>query len=169
MALLKQELQLETVIVGLGEMQVSKNSSVVLACLGLVSCIGVCAYDPVSKVAGMAHIVLPSSEGRDAGKSPKYADTAIPALVDEMCKIGANERRLIVKISGGAQMSTGAGSSDIFKTGERNAEATKATLSKHGIRLVSSELGGKHGRTVRLYVDSGRVSVATAGSASTDI
>ena len=66
-------------------------------------------------------------------------------------------------------MYVGAGSSDIFKTGEKNTEATKATLAKHGIRLVSSELGGKHGRTVRLYVDSGRVSVATAGSASTDI
>ena len=169
MALLKQETQLETVVVGLGEMQVSKDTSVVLACLGLGSCISLCAYDPVSKVAGMAHIVLPSSEGRNAGTSPKYADTAVPALVEAMSKIGANEGRLIIKIAGGAQMSSGPGASAIFKTGERNIEATGATLVKYGIRLVSSETGGKHGRTVKLYVDSGRVSVATAGSASTDI
>ena len=86
-----------------------------------------------------------------------------------MCKLGANARRLIVKITGGAQMSTGAGSSAIFKTGEKNTEATRETLAKHGIRLASSELGGNHGRTVRFYVDSGRVSVAAAGSAGTDI
>lgn len=169
MALLKQETQLKTVVVGLGEMQVSKDLSVVLVCLGLGSCIGLCAYDPVTKIAGMAHIVLPSSDGRDAGKSPKYADTAVPALVDEMCKLGASAGRLVVKITGGAQMSTGAGSSAIFKTGEKNTEATKETLAKHGIRLASSELGGNHGRTVRFYVDSGRVSVAAAGSAGTDI
>ena len=169
MALLKQEIHIETVVIGLGEMQVSKNPSVVLACLGLGSCIGLCAYDPVSKVAGMAHIVLPSSEGRNAGNSPKYADTAVPALVEAMCNIGANERRLVIKMAGGAQMSGGPGASAIFKTGEKNIEATKETLAKHGIRLVSSETGGKHGRTVRLYVDSGRVSVAAAGSASTDI
>lgn len=169
MALLQQGTQQETVVVGLGEMQVSKEPSVVLTCLGLGSCISLCAYDPASKIAGMAHIVLPSSEGRDAGKSPKYADTAVPALVEEMRKLGASERRLIVKMAGGAQMSNGAGSSAIFKIGERNIEIAKATLAKHKIRLVSSELGGKNGRTVKLHVDSGRVSVTTKGSASTDI
>ena len=76
----------QTAAIGLGEMKVTKDDSVVLTCLGLGSCVGMAAYDPVSKVAGMAHIVLPRSDGR-SGLPAKFADTAIPALVDEMCKL----------------------------------------------------------------------------------
>ena len=144
-------------------MKVTKDDSVVLTCLGLGSCVGMAAYDPVSKVAGMAHIVLPRSDGR-SGLPAKFADTAIPALVDEMCKLGALQSRLVFKIAGGAHMSVSPGAGNLFKTGERNVEATKELLAKHGLRLVASDTGGSHGRTLCLSVGDGRVTVTTAGT-----
>lgn len=155
----------ETIVVGMGEMQVTQRPSAVLTCLGLGSCIAICVYDPVSKVGGMAHVVLPSANGRDVEPSPKYADTALPLLLQHVGKRGALESRLIVKIAGGAQMSKAPGLDGIFNTGERNVETIKKVLGNLGVRMAASEVGGHYGRTVRLFVDSGRVTVTTAGSA----
>ena len=62
----------KTVVVGLAELQVSNNPGQILTCLGLGSCIGVAAYDPQAKVSGMVHVVLPSSDGKIDGLSPKF-------------------------------------------------------------------------------------------------
>lgn len=160
---------LDTIVIGMGEMQVSKDPQVVLTCLGLGSCIGLAAYDPVAKAAGMVHIVLPDSSGK-AGVIPgKFADTALPVLIEEMEKLGAEKRRMVVKIAGGAQMSLIAGSASIFKTGERNLEATKIAAAKQGLRISSEDIGGHSGRTLRLYVESGKVSVTTAGTETVDL
>ncbi len=159
----------ESVAVGLGEMQVSSDPAVVLTCLGLGSCIGLSAYDAQANVAGMIHIVLPSSNGRDEKPSPKYADTAIPLLVEEMVKHGASKRRLVIKIVGGAQMSNAPGASSLFKMGEKNAVATKAALSAEGLRIAAADIGGSHGRTFRLNVKTGNTTVASAGSGAKDI
>ena len=161
--------QEQTVVVGLGELQVTRDSSVILTCLGLGSCVSLCAYDPVSKVAGMVHIVLPLSNGRSGEPSPKYADAAIPMLLEEMNKHGALMRRLIVKMVGGAQMSTAPGIGSIFETGERNVKATKEILTESGITVKAADTGGTHGRTVRLFVDSGRVTVGTVGHSAREI
>ena len=69
-----------TIVVGMGEMQVTNDPYAVLACLGLGSCICVCVYEPTSKLGGMAHIVLPKSDMKDGVPTPKYADTGIPLL-----------------------------------------------------------------------------------------
>ena len=124
-----------TAAIGLGEMKVTKDDSVVLTCLGLGSCVGMAAYDPVSKVAGMAHIVLPRSDGR-SGLPAKFADTAIPALVDEMCKLGALQSRLVVKIAGGTHMSGSPGAGSLFKTGERNVDYSWRPLTSVGVTVV---------------------------------
>lgn len=102
--------QLDTIVVGMGELQVSKDPHAVLTCLGLGSCIGFSSYDPVVKVAGMVHIVLPDSAGKTGVLPGKFADTALPGLIVEMEKLGADKRRFLVKISGAAQMSLAAGS-----------------------------------------------------------
>lgn len=159
----------ESIAVGLGEMQVSTDPSVVLTCLGLGSCIGLSAYDARANVAGMIHIVLPSSNGREEKPSAKYADTAIPLLIEEMVKHGALKRRIAIKMVGGAQMSNAPGASALFKTGEKNAEATKAALSAEGLRVAAADIGGSHGRTFRLYVETGNTTVASAGSGAKEI
>ncbi|HWJ02834.1 MAG TPA: chemotaxis protein CheD, partial [Verrucomicrobiae bacterium] len=119
-----------------------------LVTTGLGSCIGLCLYDPVSKVGGMAHIVLPTvtnlSENDPGGK---YAVTAIPLLVDSMVKFGANRYRLVAKMAGGAEMFTFPGQTSILKIGERNAQTIKEILEDACIPLVGAEIGGNFGRT----------------------
>jgi len=161
--------QLDTIVVGMGELQVSKDPQAVLTCLGLGSCIGFSSYDPVANVAGMVHIVLPDSAGKTGVLPGKFADTALPALIGDMENLGAEKRRMLVKISGGAQMSLVAGSAGIFKTGERNLEATKIVAHEHGLKIAAADVGGHSGRTLRLYVESGKVTVTTAGTETIDL
>jgi chemotaxis protein CheD len=157
----------EIIVVSLGEMHVLRKSSTVLCCVGLGSCVCVCSYDPVAKVAGMAHIVLPTSKGREP--SPKYADTAIPMLLHEMCKQGATTHRLIIKIAGGAQMYATKSITSTFNIGAENVEMVKNVFAIQGITIVASETGGSSGRTVRMDSDTGKITVTTAGSNPKDL
>ena len=158
-----------TLVVGLGEIKVSGDPDGVLVCLGLGSCVGVCAYDPVVKVGGMAHIMLPSSTRHTGNASNKHADLGVPALMNDMVGLGALMSRLIVKIAGGSQMSLAPGVGSIFKVGENNIEAVKDALGGLGIRLRSSDTGGNHGRTMRMHLDSGRSVVTSAGRDSVEL
>ncbi len=155
--------QATTLMVGLGEVKTSQDPAEVLTCLGLGSCIGVCMYDPVAKVAGMAHIVLPSSDGKPEKTGGKYADTGVPMLLEMMLKRGAIKSRVIVKIAGGAQISRAKGLGDAFQIGERNVEAMQAVFSAASMKIKASDTGGHHGRTMRFNLDTGQTMVTTAG------
>ena len=157
--------------VGIGELRASKDPGEVLVAYGLGSCIGVCLYDPEAKVAGLAHVMLPSSaEALSQRPLSKFADYAIPMLLDEVGKLGAAPRRLICKIAGGAQMLTAPGfSTNGFNVGERNAEAVKAALQRHRVPLLKADTGGHRGRTLSIYPVSGKVMVRTIGEKETDL
>ncbi len=159
----------ETITVGLGDIFATDNPSISLACFGLGSCIGLCAYDPVARVAGMAHIVLPASIHKGQETSTKFADVAVPALVKEMRKLGALKSRLVVKLVGGAQMILSADFDSSFEMGLRNLKMTQKALASEGIRTAASDTGGNQGRTVWLYADSGRVMVRTAGQPAQEL
>jgi len=159
----------ESIVVGLGELKVTHSTAVVLSCLGIGSCIAVCVYDYLYKVGGMSHIVLPHSEGRPGDNLGKYADTSIPLLIEEVIKQGGQRSRLIIKIAGGAQMSLAPGLKNTFKTGERNLEEVKAALTREGIPLTAADIGGNKGRTVRMYLNTGRVTVRTTGGEEREI
>ena len=155
----------QTITVGLGEICVTNDPAASLACFGLGSCIGLCAYDPVSKVAGMAHIVLPeSNHSSQSNASAKYADIAVPLLLEKMRQHGAVKSRLVTKLVGGAQMIQVAGFDSVLEMGVRNLEMTKKALAGEGIRLSAADTGGSQGRSVWLSTDSGRVTVRTAGT-----
>jgi chemotaxis protein CheD len=113
----------------------------------------------------MAHIVLPT--GDDSRKDPKviakFANTGVPALLEQMCEKGALKSRIKVKIVGGASMVISPGFADHFKTGERNIKAVEKALQQAGLAVVASEVGGHRGRTVRLFAATGEVSVESAG------
>ncbi len=142
----------------MGEMAVSANPTDELTALGLGSCIGLAIVDRMAGVAGLAHIVLPESyPGGDCGK---FADTAVPALVDRMRRAGAVVRRMEAAIAGGAQMFDVSGGLDI---GARNEEAVRAALAKARVALRASETGGNRGRTVRISVGDGVITVRAAG------
>lgn len=158
-----------TLMVGLGEIKVTKDPTEILTCLGLGSCIGICAFDPISKVAGMAHIVLPSSAGVTGKVSPKYADIGVPALLEEVSKQGGSTSRMIIKISGGAQMSLAGGHGNAFQIGAKNTAVVKEILASQHLKIKGEDTGGNHGRTMRFYLETGKTVVTTAGKETREI
>lgn len=147
--------------VGMADYKVSKNPSNLIS-YGLGSCVGIAIYDPVTKIGGLAHIMLPdSTQARSAENPAKFADTALPRMLDDMIKMGASKIRLFAKIAGGAQMFTFANATDIMRVGERNVEAVKTVLKKIDIKIVAEDTGGNYGRTVELKLDTGIYRVKT--------
>ena len=157
----------EAIMVGMAEIKVIRSAESVLIALGLGSCIGVCVYDPHARIAGMAHIVLPDSAGHETSPS-KFANTAIPMLIQEMERVGAVSARLRAAIAGGAQLFAFNGSGPRLEIGPRNVAAVQTVLERHNIYVSASDLGGTVGRTVRLTGD-GRVHVKTIGKGEREL
>lgn len=135
-----------------------------LTTLGLGSCIGVCLHDPVTKITGMAHIMLPSSKAiKNNSNEAKFADTAIVKLIAEMVSMGANKSRLVGKMAGGAQMFAFSGQNDMMKIGERNAAAVREMLKEFGIKILADDTGGNFGRSIEFYSEDGRLLIKTIG------
>jgi len=154
------------VAVGIGQLEVTNERSTVLVAYGLGSCVAVTAFDPMARVAGMVHVLLPCSEGRAASASEpgRYADTGIDELLRRMSELGALRSRLVLKAAGGASV-LGAANGEKFKIGERNAEAIRERLRHHGLRLAAEDFGGESGRTMELHSATGRTFVRTAAAA----
>ncbi len=152
------------IIVGMGELAVSNQPSTVLTCLGIGSCVAICAFDPVSRVGGMAHVVLPHGENTSAATPSKYANSAVPALLSEITRLGGDRSRLVIKVVGGARISTAPGFDGTFKIGEKNVEGVLAALGREKLSASAMEVGGERGRTVRMYLDTGTVVVQSVGT-----
>ena len=149
--------------VGMADYKVSKTPDTLIT-LGLGSCIGIALYDKTTKVAGLAHIMLPSSlEIKNNSNKAKFADTAIDEMIKEMILIGARKRNLIAKLAVGAQMFKFSNQNDIFRVGERNAEACRKKLKEVGIRVIAEETGGNFGRTIELSAEDGSLMIKTIG------
>jgi chemotaxis protein CheD len=149
----------ERVKVGIAEYEVTTGGAV-LTTSGLGSCIGVALYDTATGAAGLVHVMLPSAEEMEEGNAAKFADTGTRLLVEELERVGADPGGLEAKIAGGSDMldfsDGGAG------IGARNAEQVRETLADHGIPLVAEDVGGDHGRSLRLEADSGDLIVKSA-------
>lgn len=146
--------------IGMADLNVAVFPDILQTC-GLGSCVGICLWDPVKKISGMAHIMLPSSSLGKTANDAKFADLTVPLLINEMRKNGADVSRLVAKIAGGAQMFSFYSSNDIMKIGERNVEAVKAALQSVRIRLLSEDTGGSYGRTIEFYSENGKLYVRT--------
>ena len=158
-----------TIMVGLGEVKVSGDPATVLACLGLGSCVAVSVFDPMVKVGAMAHIVLPKSHGKTGDRAGRYADIAVPLLLKNIRKLGGVDSRLEIFLAGGAQMSQAPGLGTAFKIGEDNVAAVYAVLAAEGLKPKASDTGGNKGRTMRLYIESGTATVASAGQENKEL
>ena len=147
--------------VGMADLNVARSPDILQTC-GLGSCVGICLWDSMTKVAGMAHIMLPeSTQCKNRGNEAKFADTALPLLIENMVKLGANKSRMVAKIAGGAQMFSFYGSNDIMRIGERNAEAVKIALEKAKIMLIARDTGGNYGRTIEFSSVDGMLHIRT--------
>lgn len=149
--------------VGMADLNSCKAPDV-LTTLGLGSCVGIVLYDPLTKVSGLAHVMLPdSTQIRNNSNIAKFADTAIDKLITDMIGKGANKSRLVSKIAGGAQMFSFDSTNEMMRIGDRNVKATKTKLSQLGIRLLSEDVGKNYGRTIEFYAETGDLLIKTIG------
>ncbi len=151
-------------VVGLGEVQVTRVPDVVLASFGLGPCVVVCVFDPLTHVGGMNHVVLPSSGNRPVSSTypGKYADSGTAHLVRGLEGRGAARSRMMAKIAGGAAVTHGTMPENLFDVGSKNVLAVQTALECEGIPIVAYDTGGHHGRSVWFWVRSGKVMVRTA-------
>ncbi len=149
--------------VGMADLNVCKSPDS-LTTLGLGSCVGICLHDPITKVSGMAHIMLPDSNKiKNNGNIAKFADTGIDELIACMLRIGANRQRLVAKIAGGAQMFAFSSNNEMMRVGDRNVEATKIKLRQLGIRILAEDTGLNFGRTIEFYSETGDLVIKAVG------
>lgn len=149
--------------VGIADLNVVLDPGSIMT-IGLGSCIGIALYDKTTKVAGLAHIMLPDSTQFKSNTNPmKFADLAIPMLIDKMEKQGCNKRNMVAKIAGGASMFNFSDKSIISDIGKRNSDAVRKALKDEAIRIVAEETGGNKGRTMILKANDGSVILKVVG------
>jgi chemotaxis protein CheD len=135
-------------VVRMGEASASNAPSDVLACIGLGSCIGLALVDRQRCVAALAHVMLPESTQPDPPQPHKFADLAVPALIDLALAHGALRTRLEAALVGGAAMFQFGGSGQDI--GARNEAAVRRQLDKIGVPVRAAATGGGKGRTIRV-------------------
>ena len=152
-----------TIVVNVSDAKVSADPQDVIATYSLGSCIGVALYDPVRKVGGMLHFQLPTST-LDADRARQlptmFADTGMALLIQQMEALGAEKRRLKVKLAGAAQMLNDAA---MFNIGKRNHAAIRKLLWQYGMFIDGEDVGGKSPRNLYLKVADGEVTIKTQG------
>jgi chemotaxis protein CheD len=152
--------------VGMADLKVAKAPDR-LTTLGLGSCIGLSLYDPAIHVGGLVHYMLPdSTKLKNNTNYAKFGDTGILALYKMVLAQGANKRRLVAKMAGGACMFTANGSSAAGRVGERNVDMAKRVLKVLNIPLIAEDTGLNYGRTVELDCMTGDFLIKSVGKPS---
>lgn len=141
----------ETIDVRMGETKIG-DADDIIASKGLGSCLAVCLFDPDSHVCGVAHVMLPASDGET---SPKYANNLLDTVIANMTEKGADAENLVAKLFGGASLFE-------FSTrvGDENVESVRQLLRERGIDVVAEDVGGDEGRSIWLWCDTGKVVVS---------
>ena len=155
--------------VAIGQWRIA-NAPVRLRTL-LGSCVGIALHDRIGRLGGLAHIVLPDSRG-DSRNLGKFADTAIPGMIDELDRLlqGKSRGRLTAKIAGGACMFDVAGTSgSAVNIGEMNRVAVERILGSLRIPIVARDLGGNAGRRLTFDLVTGIVTVRVPGGEEYEI
>ena len=143
------------VVVGLGKMKVSGSEEETLITYSLGSCIGLSLYDPVARVGGLVHCMLPTvtlDPSRAETTPCLFADRGTEELVRGVLELGAQRRRLIAKVAGGANIQKAMRS---YNIGGRNYTSASLVLWKKDIVIVSEDVGGSFARTMSLDIASG--------------
>jgi chemotaxis protein CheD len=150
-------------IVGISDIKVSKNAGDVIVTYALGSCIGITVYDPIVKVGGLLHYMLPDSalDHNKAMENPEmFADTGIPTLFKTCYRLGADKKRMIVKAAGGASILD---DTNFFRIGQKNIMAMRKIFWKNNVLIEKEDTGLNYNRTVRLELSTGKVFVRSSG------
>ena len=138
-------------VVGIADMKMRQYEGELIT-YALGSCIGLCFYDPMIKLAALLHVMLPLNMETGRKNPLKYADTGIRETLRQMEGKGARRGRIVVKIAGGAKMFDVPGGGSLGNIGQRNIESVHLNLKKEGIRLLKEGVGGTAART--LWIDA---------------
>lgn len=156
-------MDIKEIKVGIADMNTASSPDIIMT-IGLGSCIGIAMYDSHESLGGLAHIMLPDSTQFSSVKNPmKFADLAIPMLIDKLERLGADKRNLRAKIAGGASMFNFSDKSMIMDIGSRNGKSVELTLKKYSIPILAEDLGGNKGRTMIFDTSDGTVKIRTVG------
>ena len=154
----------EIIKVGMADFKIASPPSSLIT-MGLGSCVAVALRDPVTKVGGLIHVMLPDSKairGEHANLA-KFADTGIAQLIKAMEDAGARKSRLTAKLAGGATMFTVSQTCNWSMIGDRNVEACRKILAEYRIPILAESTGQNYGRTVTFYPESGGYHVKAVG------
>ena len=157
----------DKIVVGVADLQVARDPSKSIITYALGSCIGVTLYDPVAKVGGMLHFMLPESTvsvEKAAANPAMFGDLGMPILFDKVIAAGAKRERLIVCAAGGAEVLADDGH---FRIGSRNRTVLRKILWKLNILLAADDTGGQHSRTMTLRLADGSIQLRSQGKDST--
>lgn len=151
-------------VVGVGDMKLSKDPQVVLATYSLGSCMGVGIYDPYAGVGGILHYMLPESklDKKKAERNPfMFGDTGIPLLFRSAYKLGAKKSRIKIIVAGGAQILDQTGQ---FNIGKRNHTILRKLFWKNNVMIDYEDVGGLVNRTLKLMIQNGEASLKVSGA-----
>lgn len=152
------------IAVGIADLAVCAEPSARLVTYALGSCIGVTVYDPVARVGGMLHFMLPHAKTNQAKAEDRpgmFGDTGIPLLFRSAYEAGAQKERLMVCAAGGAEVMDDNGQ---FRVGARNRTLLRKIFWKNGILLSADDTGGTISRTMTLSLEDGSVTIRNKGT-----
>ena len=149
-------------VIEVGDMKCGRNGDL-LVTHALGSCLGLMVYDPVARVGGLLHAMLPLSKinQQKAQANPyMFVDTGVPALFKALYELGGQKKRMIVKAAG---CGNPIGNNEMFKIGERNYTVLKKLLWKNGVLLDAEDVGGTDSRTVHFELATGQTVLSKKG------
>lgn len=147
------------ITIGISDMKVSAYPDAFVT-FALGSCVGICLYDPVMRIGGLGHIMLPTYPVDNPNENKmRFADTCVPLMLSEMQMKGCLRTRIVAKIAGGAKMFEVPDDAAFGNIGARNVEAVKNALTKANIKILADDTGANYGRTVYFYTENGSMVV----------
>ncbi len=155
---------MKEIIVKVADWAAERGDGVIVT-LGLGSCVAIMLHDPQMKAGAMAHVLLPSrSLAHDTSNLAKFPESAVPLLVERLKALGAEPRRIVAKLAGGASMFSQLMTPGTIQMGERNIVASRNALRAASIPIVKEAVGGERGRSIRFHVKDGRVEIRSVGA-----
>ena len=156
--------------VELGDIKVSRSPLAVFVAAHVATGVIVTVYDQMNKVGGIAHVVMPESTltvNLEEEAPGKYANLAVPALIEAFVAEGGQLATTIVKTTGGSQLfNFGGGGGNVLNIGARNASAIMTAMTKHGLAIVKADIGGNKARNIKFSIAHGELVVQQIGGAT---
>lgn len=156
-----REFQVESVKILPGQYHAAQGQGAISTVLG--SCVSTCLWDPVERIGGMNHFMLPGDNARPDSPwaaSARFGLYAMEVLINDMLRLGADRHRLVAKVFGGAQLLAGF---DRLDVGAKNSEFVLHFLREEGIRVLAQDLLDVCPRKVHFFVATGKVQVKRLG------